>query len=253
MLNNRVKYITTNVLLVSMTFFLGCSGSMFSSKRASTRFIYNYTLLEPVKNDQMLYKDDYINIQFKLDESAVKFQLQNVTDVPISIDWQNASIVLNNRVFPVRNTNTLYQTELKKPPSVVIPSLGYIRDMVIPSENITLDNNVWVEKDFFPSDDMGSLARKKLIMKYVGSRVKLLLPIKISEIVEEYTFTFRVKSITEVPQNMLPPPKERPKPPPVSITAAQASQSLLPIIIAGGILAVAIYALSKEKPSPTDF
>lgn len=251
MLNSRCRYWTAHVLLVSLMFFFGCAGSM-GAGRKSTRYIYTYTLINPVVNDQLLYKDDYITIQFRLDETAIKFQLQNISDVPVSIMWENVAVGLNNRVFPIKNISTLYQTELTQPPSVMIPSLGYIRDMVIPRDYITIDKDKWVEKDLFPTDDMGSAARKKLIPKYVGSQIKLLLPMKIGEVVQDYSFTFKVKSISPVPENRLPPVKERPVPPKM-IAGAGTSNSILPIVIAGGILALAIYALSKEKASPINF
>ncbi|NUN70287.1 MAG: hypothetical protein HUU02_11305 [Bacteroidetes bacterium] len=251
MLNDRLKTVTTYCLLASLTFVYGCAGALSGGGKSGGRYIYQYTMTEPSVNDQLLYKDDYITVQFKFDESAVKFQLQNVSDLPLSIVWENVAISLNNRAFPVRNLSTLYQTELVHPLPVMIPSLGYIREVVIPRDNITLEKEGWKEKDLFPTDDMGSAARKKLIMKYNGSVVKLMLPVRIGEVVQDYAFTFKVKGISALPQNVRPPVKERPTPPPVM--TASASNALLPIVIAGGILGLAIYALSKEKASPIGF
>lgn len=239
------------MLLVSLTFAFGCSGSM-SGGRKETRFIYSYALIKPAVNDQLLFKDDYITIQFKLDESAVKFQLQNISEVPISIVWENVAIGLNNRVYPVKNSATLYQTEMAHPVSLIIPSLGYVRDLVIPRDYISIENSEWVERDLFPSNDKGSPKRKNLILKYIGSQIKLLLPLKIGEVVQDYTFIFKVKNVDAVPEDKLPPIKERPVPPQVA-SAVQGSQSLLPVLIAGGILAVAIYAFSREKAAPINF
>jgi hypothetical protein len=251
MSNNTFNYVVANILIVSLMFSTGCAG-LFSGTKSSGRYIYNYTLTEPVANDQLLFKDEYVTIQFKFDESAIKFQLQNISDAPMSVVWENVAIVLNNRVFPVKNTATLYQTNLDHPSSVIIPSLGYIRDLVIPSEFIGVEKNAWVEKDLFPTDDQGSPARKKLITKYVGSQIKLLLPIKIGEVVQDYSFTFKVKGISPLPENRVPAVKERPTPPQV-VTSAGSTNTLMPVLIAGGILVVAIYALSKEKASPINF
>lgn len=251
MLNKRLKTITTYVLLVSLTFVYGCSGAMAGGGKSGGRYVYQYTMTEPSANDQLLFKDDYITIQFKFDESAVKFQLQNVSDLPISIVWENVAMSLNNRAFPVKNNSTLFQTEMSHPLPVMIPSLGYIREMVIPRENVTWEKDGWKEKDLFPTDDMGSAARKKLIMKYNGSVVKLMLPVRIGEIVQDYSFTFKVKGISALPENVRPPVKERPTPPPV--ISSTSSGSLMPILIAGGILGLAIYVLSKDKASPIGF
>ncbi len=240
------------MILASMTFSIGCSGAMAGS-RSGTRYIHSYTLVQPVSNKQLIYRDEFIIIQFKIDESAVRFQMQNISEAPISIVWEQASIVLNNRVFPVRNSSTLYNTGHEQPLAVVIPSLGYIRDLVIPRDYIKLSNNEWIEKDLFPSNDYGSDARKRLIMRYVGSQIQINLPLKIADIVQDYSFLFRVQGINAVPANMLPPPKQRPVPPETAKVISQGSQSLLPVVLAGGILAVAIYVFSKEKATPINF
>lgn len=250
MSNNRIQTAVVYLLLVSIIGTIGCSGSL-PGDGTGGRYIYNYTMTEPVVNDQLLFKDAYITIQFKFDESAIKFQLQNTSELPVSIIWENVSVGLNNRVFPVRNTSTLYDTEQRHPLPVVIPSLGYVRDLVIPWEYVSLEKGKWTEKDLFPTNDLGSAARKKLILKYTGSQIKLFLPVKIGEVVQEYSFNFKVKGISSLPANRVPPVKERPTPPPVASIGS--SNALMPVLIAGGILGLAIFVFSKDKTSPLAF
>lgn len=252
MLNNQIRYFTTLLLLASLSFSIGCSGARISGS-TERQYLHQYTLVKPVINNQLIYRDEYIIIQFKIDESAVKFQMQNISETPVSIVWEHVALGLNNRVFPVRNNSTLYLTEYEKPLPVIIPPLGYIRDMVIPKDYIRQTKDAWIEKDLFPANDYGSAARKGLIMRYIGSEIQLTLPVKIGDVVQDYSFTFRVKNIKSVPENMLPPVKQRPTPPIPAHVVSQGSQSLLPIVLAGGILAVAIYVFSREKATPINF
>ena len=242
----KIPLLLFAITLVSVS---GCAGSFTA---ANQHYMYTYTLISPAISKDLLYKDRYIIIQFKFDESAVRFQLQNVSEAPISIAWENASIGLNRRTFSVKNWATFYSLSQDPPAPVVIPPLGYVREVVIPRERISYENNEWVEKEMFPTQDLGSEHRKKSILRFNGSRVKLILPVMIGEAETEYTFIFKVTDITPLPKNTLPPKKERPPVPKIPFQMMGASQSIMPIVITTGILGVVVYLLSQKKNPPGD-
>lgn len=236
-------------LVIAGALLAGCSGLGHS---ASGRMWYTYELAAPVKSKDLLFRDDHLIVQFKLDESALRFQLQNVSEAPVSIDWEKASVSLNNRTYALRNSATWYAPPSVIPSSVTVPPLGYIRDMVIPKENVYQENGRWIERPFFPNDDLGSAKRRALIMRYRGSRVTLTLPVRIAEVVKEYTFSFRVGAIDPLPPNTLPPPKERPPVPPVSGGEGSVTRAVIPMIITAGVLGVAVVLLSQKKTPAGD-
>jgi hypothetical protein len=251
MSNKAHHVIKTSLLLIIIALITvsGCAGSFHATNQ---HYVYTYSLISPAVSEDLLYKDRYIIIQFKFDESAVRFQLQNVSEAPISILWENASIGLNRRTFAVKNWATIYSFLQDPPAPVVIPPLGYVREVVIPRERISYEKDEWVEKDMFPTQDLGSSSRKNAILRFKGSRVKLILPMMIGEAETEYAFVFKVTDITPLPKNTLPPKKERPPVPKIPFPMMGASQSIMPIVITTGILGVVVYLLSQKKNPPGD-
>ena len=219
---------------------------------AGVNYIYTYTMTQPQKNDQMVFKDNYLFIQFFFDASAISFQMQNVSEASMSIVWEKVSLGVNKRTFAVRNSSTFYSTGNSIFPMLVIPPLGYIRETVIPRENVYVEKEKWVEKELFLTNDRGSMRYKKAILGMVGSEVTLTIPIKIGEIVVEYPFVFKVSKISPLPTKVLPPVKDRPPVPKTTMQQAGAGSDLVPILIAGGIFGVALYLLSQKKTPAAD-
>ena len=237
--------------LILSLFLSSCSGMM--SAPSGVNYIYSYTMIQPQKNDQMIFKDNYLFVQFFFDASAISFQLQNVSEASMSIVWEKVTLGVNKRVYSVRNNSTFYLSGNSAPPLLVIPPLGYIRETVIPRENVYVEKDKWVEKEFFITNDRGSQRYKKAIMSMVGSEVTLTIPVKIGEIVVEYPFIFKVSKISPLPSNVLPPAKDRPPVPKTSIQEADAGNNIVPIVIAGGIFGVAIFLLSQKKTPAANF
>ncbi len=239
-----IYFLIISILLSS------CSGLM--NAPASVNYIYTYTMAQPQKSDQMIFRDNYLFIQFFFDASAISFQLQNISEASMSVVWEKVSLGVKKRTYSVRNNSTFYSAGHAAPPLLVIPPLGYIRERVIPREHVYVEKNKWVEKEIFLTNDRGSQKIKKAIMGMVGSEVTLTIPIKIGEIVVEYPFVFKVNKITPLPSNVLPPVKDRPPVPKTNLQEAGTGSDLVPMMIAAGIFGVAIYLLSQKKTPPAD-
>jgi hypothetical protein len=237
------------VLIISLI-LSSCSGALNSP--SGVNYMYTYTMTQPQKSDQLIFRDNYLYIQFFFDASAISFQLQNVSGASMSIVWEKVSLGVNKRTFAVRNSNTFYSLGNPVPPPLTIPSLGFIRDIVIPRENVFVKNEKWVEKSFFLMNDKGSQRLKNTISGMVGSEVTLTIPVKIGEIIVEYPFVFKVSKIEPLPSNMLPPVKSRPPVPKTNLQQADAGSNLVPIVIAAGIFGVVIYLLSQKKTPAAD-
>lgn len=250
MSNNPMFRKTLALLLVGALLLSGCAAS--SGAQSGVNYLFTYSMTQPVKSDPMLFRDDYIMVQFSFDQSAVSFQLQNVSQANMSIVWEKVSLGVNKRIFPVRATSNFYSLGSSAPAPVLIPPLGYIRETVIPRENIYLEKDTWVEKDLFLSNDRNSARLKKAILSLAGSEVILTLPVKIGEITKEYSFTFTVSKIAPLPPHLLPPKKERPPAPKTPAMEASAGGSIVPVAIAAGVLGVAIYLLSQKKAPAAD-
>lgn len=250
MLNKRFAISLITYSLITTLLISGCAGAL--NTPSGVNYIYSYTMTQPAKSDQLVFKDNYLYIQFNFDASAVSFQLQNISEAPMSIVWEKVSIGVNKRTYSVRNTGNFYSAGTSVPTSLVIPPLGYVRETIIPRDNVYMDKGVWVEKDLFLSNDRNSARLKKAIMGYVGSEITLSIPVKIGEIVVEYPFVFKVNKISPLPSHLLPPVKERPPAPKTQMIEAGTSSSVIPIVIAAGVLGIAVYLLSQKKTPAAD-
>jgi hypothetical protein len=247
--NHFIKTLLIYTVIASLL-LSGCAGA--STAQKGVNYIYTYAMKEPVKSDQLIFRDNYIYIQFNIDQSAISFQMQNLSGASMSIVWEKVSIGVNKRTFSVRNTGNFYSLGQEFPSSVVIPPLGYIRETIIPRENIYMEKGEWVEKDLFLTNDRGYPKVKKAIASFVGSEVTLSIPVKVGEIVVDYPFTFSVSKISALPARLLPPVKERPPVPKTPFIEAAMGSSVVPVVIAAGVLGVAIYLLSQKKTPAAD-
>jgi hypothetical protein len=244
MMKTIITYTVISSLILS-----GCAGSLSASK--GVNYIYEYTMTQPLSKE-MTFRDNYIYIQFKIDASAINFQLQNISEASMSIVWEKVSMGVNKRIFSVRNSSTIYSLSNTLPVPVVIPSLGYVRETIIPRENISYKDGKWVEKDFFLTNDRGSKRLSVAIQKTVNSEISLTLPVKIGDVIVEYPFTFKVKAATALPSNILPPKKDRPEAPKIPMQESSVRPSYIPILIAVGIFGISAYFLSKKERTPSD-
>ncbi len=227
----------------------GCAGSL--SAPGGVNYLYTYALVQPPGRN-MTFRDEYIYVQFKIDASAINFQLQNISAASLSILWDKVSMGVNKHMFAVRNSSTFYSSSNVTATAVVIPPLGYVRETVIPRENIFIRNGKWLEKELFLTNDRGEQRLSRGIKRTVGSEVTLTLPLKIGEVVVEYPFTFKIMSADPLPPDILPPAKDRPIPPKTPGLESAGPPSFVPILIAAGIFGISAYFLSKKPRTPSD-
>ncbi len=250
MLNKLGSNTTIAVLVIVSLIVSGCSGLGGAAK--GTNYLYSYVLSQPVSNSQLFFRDNYIIVQFSFDASAISFQLQNISEASMSIVWEKVSLSVNKRTYAVRNTGTFYSVGSVAPTSPVIPPLGYIRETIIPQENVYIENGKWVEKDLLLTNDRGSAKIRAAMMKLVGSEIRLNIPIKIADIEIDYPFVFKVGKVTPLPSHLLPPVKDRPPVPKQTMSESGSGSTIIPVFIAAGVLGVAIFLLSQEKTPPAD-
>lgn len=250
MSNNLTSYRYLCIILIGSLLLSSCAGSLATSR--GSNYLFSYSLTEPVKNNDLIFRDKYIIIQFTIDEAAISFQMQNISDARMSIVWDNVSLGVNNRTFSVRNKSNFYSANNTAFADVVIPPLGYIREIVIPRENVFIKDGAWVERQFFITNDRGSKELERVIHRYRGNHLSLMLPIKIGEVVVPYQFVFTVNKITKLPSNLLPPVKVRPPQPKTGIQEAGSGGQIMPIVVATIVLGLTAYILSQKKTPAGD-
>ena len=107
----KIKIFLIAVIMTFSGIFMSCVTTSQFSPGSGNKYQYTYKLVSPVKNSNLLFQDENVIIQFKFDEAAIRFQLQNISESNITIDWSRASMGINDRYFagiPVTFMETLY-------------------------------------------------------------------------------------------------------------------------------------------------
>lgn len=203
----------------------------------------------PVPSDKMIYRDSSIYVQFRFDDGAIRFQLQNITSQNMEVDWGRMSIGIRKKFSPVRNSATLYSAATPCQAATVMPPLGYTIDFAIPEKNITPQDG-WHENDLLPTTDRKSSEQRNVILNSVGTPVTLVMPLRIGSVIKEYTFRFQVSGVDQIPWASYKPSR-RPTPPMHTHELYSSDQYITAGIVAT-IVGVASVLLTQKKTSPSE-
>lgn len=238
------------ILIIVAGTLISCGTTGQFSPGKGNKYHYSYSLAYPVENASLFFQDDSIIAQFKFDEAAIRFQLQNISESYLTVQWEKASINIQGRCFNVRHASNLY-TDTLRDRSIVLPPLGYVRDLAIPSENIYYDGNRWVEVDLLPTEDGKSSELQESIRNNIGRRIGLVLPVMFGSTEKNYEFQFKVDSVNRIPWREYEPVQRIPEPPNPK-RGVLGLDNVTTAIIAVGILGFSAYVLSVKKNPPSE-
>ena len=230
----------------------GCSAASRLQSSHGKKYRYSYTLVSPTSGWKMSFQDERLKILFRIDDSAVRFKLQNRTSSPMKIVWEDASIGARNRYYAVRNTRTLYLPDYRDNAVPTIMPGGYVIDLAIPAENVYHNGTDWKETDLLPTTDRNSVAAGERILKHKGSAVSLLLPILVGNEVVNYTFQFQVTAVNNIPWERYRIPR-RPGPP-VSTPQPKVggADQIITAVIVAAVVGISAILLTQKKSPPSE-
>lgn len=143
--------------------------------------------------DKFSYNDSIIDMTIFGTSEEFKFVLKNISEHSLKIIWNEAAFVgLDGATSKIMHVGTKYsQREADQPATVVIKG-AKIDDIATPTANVYYDEgfkigystygNGWKTRSMFPKEYNGKEA----------GEIRLMLPIQIKDVVNEYTFVFRV-------------------------------------------------------------
>jgi hypothetical protein len=202
----------------------------------------------PVATPVMVFQDENLKIQFKIDEAFVRFQLQNLSHSVMAVQWDKVSLGVDNSFSLVRHTIDMYaDTDLGKR-SVQMPPLGYIQELIIPVANVYFDGSQWILSDLFQTTDEGKDGVAQAIKKNVGKSIVLILPLQIGASSRDYRFEFRIASVKRVPWKSYRPPTPVPRPPAKKSSVGFADEITTAIVIVGMLGFVGFMVSLKKEP-----
>jgi hypothetical protein len=204
-------------------------------------------MVGPGKSKDMLFRDEQLIIQFRVDEPGVRFQAQNISPDTMRIDWSKATIGVHGLVSPIRTMSTFYDTTKEQPASQILPSLGVVRDVILPRGNTYFDGTQWRIDDVLPTTDANTHGMRATIMRLVGSTIEIRLPIECGSEVRPYVFSFSVDSVHQISWSDYRPAPWIPPHPPVKGLRPTSQDNFTTVVIAGGFLGFLRYMMTLKK------
>lgn len=134
--------------------------------------------------DKYSYKDSTISIVIFNTSDQFNFVLQNVSKHSIKVIWNEAAFVdIDGSTSKIMHVGTRYIDREGDQPATTIITGAKLEDVATPTKNVYyLDNVGWETHQMLPKTYQG---------KEAGT-IRLMLPIQIKNVVNEYTFVFKV-------------------------------------------------------------
>lgn len=143
------------------------------------------------------FEDEYIQISRYVTRTALHFLLTNKSQHSVKIPWDDMVYVdILGQTGRVMHSGVKYIDRNNVQPASVVPRGATISDLVMPTDNV-----------YYVSGQYGGWREKPLLPKFstqediqasgvVGKSMRVLFPIQIENVTNEYTFEFCIDGAT---------------------------------------------------------
>lgn len=139
------------------------------------------------------YSDSIINIIISGNQEQFNFELKNVSPSTLKIIWDEAAFVgLDGSTSNVMHVGTKYSERNSSQPPTTIIKGAKIDDLACPTANVYYDEGTRIGYSTYGN---GWKTHPMLPQTYKGKEageIRLMLPIQVKDVVNEYTFVFKV-------------------------------------------------------------
>lgn len=151
--------------------------------------------------DKYAYNDSIIDMTIFGISEQFNFILRNISNHSLKIIWNEAAYVgLDGSSSKIMHVGTKFsEREGDQPPTTIIKG-AKIDDLATPTANVYYDEGV---KIGYETIGNGWKKRSMLPHKYEGKEpgeIRLMLPIQVKDVINEYTFVFKVYYSYEHPE-----------------------------------------------------
>lgn len=143
--------------------------------------------------DKYMYNDSVMSIIISGSSVGFSFVLENKSQHSIKIIWNEAAFVdLNGETSKIMHIGTKYIDREKDQPATTIIKGAKIDDVATPTRYVYFDNGYTIGYNTLGGGwKVRSILPKAYQGKEIGE-VRLMLPIQIKDVINEYTFIFKV-------------------------------------------------------------
>ncbi len=171
--------------------------SVKSPKDATIR--YGETKIIPTTEEdgtsKYIYEDDYMKIMWVVSTLMFHFDIENKTDFSIKIPWDEVTYVdAKGQASRVIHGGIKYIDKNEPQLATVIPAHSSFSDIIMPADNIKYYEYLgWREYSLFGTYSTQETADAS---SSIGKTIRLLFPIIIQNVTNEYTFEFVLNGMT---------------------------------------------------------
>lgn len=148
---------------------------------------------------QYTFSDGMVDILWICTANGIVFTLENKTGHSIKIIWDETVFVdADGNSQRVMHEGVKYIDRNSPMPPSVVAKKGKITDLIFPAENVYYVSGKyggWQEAPILPYKNMDELVLQKEAGEYVGKEFQILLALEIEDVVNEYTFSFKIKGV----------------------------------------------------------
>lgn len=145
------------------------------------------------------YEDDYIDIVWYVGTKQFNFTLKNKSNHTIKINWDDISYVdIKGNTGRVMHSGVKYIDRNASQPASSVPKGASLTDILLPVDNVYYVNGQyggWREKLLIPAYYQSKEAMQQEAPTYVGKQMKILMPISIENVQNDYTFVFNIDEL----------------------------------------------------------
>lgn len=175
---------------------------------------YGETKITPILENSIQkyrYEDDYIDIIWTFRNTRLEFFLRNKSNHTIKVNWDEVAYVnYNGNVSRIMHLGVKYDKRSESQGYINIPSGTYISDMILPIDNVYFQEGYaryggyggyepakWVEKALIPCyyNNKSEMEADVKSGTWIGKTVKVLFPIEIEGVKNDYSFEFKVNGV----------------------------------------------------------
>ena len=155
------------------------------------------TSFEEEGQSKYRYEDDYMNISWFVGSTQFAFTLKNNSDYSIKIPWDDIVYVdQDGATKRIMHSGVKYTDRNSSQPASVVPKNASISDVLLPTDNVYYVSGQyggWREMPLFPKYQSQEDANNSVVL---GKKVRIIFPIIIQDVQNEYTFEFTINNAT---------------------------------------------------------
>ncbi len=163
--------------------------------RDIAKYRLTYRLTSPVASQELQFRDKTIAVSFSVGEQSFQMRFENVTDVPVKIQWERAQYVdVTGQTQRLMHSGIRYVDRNNPIPDQTVAPHGVVEEAVIPVKNVFVSpqKNGYDIRPLLPLDADAAAGLK-------GKSVILFIPVEVNRQIIPYNLKIEITECIKEP------------------------------------------------------